>query len=661
LKVGAKVAMGAGSAVAVAALLWIASYEAPRGALDPSRGGPLVVLDRHGAPLRSVPSPGGRPGREAWTKLEDVPSMAVLTLLAGEDKRFFEHHGVDGAAVLRALYLNVAGGLNVSGGGQRYGASTLTMQLARMLHSEGQPRSLLRKVVETRAALGLERALTKSEILEQYLNRAYFGHGAYGIHSAAKTYFGKDPKALSDAEATALLVLPRGPATYDPFKHPDRLRARRRHLLSLLERDGKISADAVRAMESEPLAIAVHTPPFVAPHFVDHVLEAMPEEDRGRGGTITTTLDLRLERILEERLRRYVAEQRVHGVTEAAVVVLSGDTAEVLAMVGSRDYGENSMNLATWRRSPGSALKPFVYGVAIEEGASPATVAFDVREVVPHYRVEGFPVERGPVRIREALAGSLNFAALDVIGRAGVDDVAARLRLAGVGELPLAAKDYGERLALGATRVRLLDLAAGYRAFVYGGRVRRPSVLRADVGTAAGDETEVFDPVTAYLVMDMLSDADARRAVFGDELPVDLPYPVVAKTGTARGFSDTVSVIATRELIVAAWVGRTDGHATEGRLGMETAAPLARDALLIASRGANLSLPERPAGIVTANVCALSGMAVGDHCTHEKHELFRAGTVPTERCSWHGTDRAVHYPAILQPWSDREPRLASRL
>ncbi|MCA9603419.1 MAG: transglycosylase domain-containing protein, partial [Myxococcales bacterium] len=161
-------------AVFVAVVVAVATYEVPRAELDPTRGGPLVVVDRRGEVLRAVPSVGGRPGREAWVRLDDVPSAAVLTLLASEDHRFFEHHGVDPLGIARALWLDV------TRRGQRYGGSTITMQLAKMLHSSGERRTLGRKLVEMRAAFGLERELSKSEILEQYLNRVYFGRGAYG-------------------------------------------------------------------------------------------------------------------------------------------------------------------------------------------------------------------------------------------------------------------------------------------------------------------------------------------------------------------------------------------------------------------------------------------------------------------------------------------------
>jgi penicillin-binding protein 1C len=321
--------------------------------------------------------------------------------------------------------------------------------------------------------------------------------------------------------------------------------------------------------------------------------------------------------------------------------------------------------MATWRRYPGSALKPFVYATAIEErGMAPSTVAYDALDVSSSYRVPNGR-EHGPVSFRTALASSYNFAAVHTLERIGQARVMERLRRGGVSDLELAPSEYGSRLALGSTRVRLIDLAASYRFAVHEGVVIAPTGIReaADGGAIvfrpSRPERAVFTPQTSWLVMDMLADPEARRPMFGHELPVDLPYPVVAKTGTAEGFSDTVAVIATEELIVAAWTGRIDGGPIEGRAGMQTAAPLARAALLAASRGRDLHLPRAPSGIVRAEVCPLSGEHAGEHCPHRRLDWFRAGTVPTETCDWH-TEAGIRYPGPLEGWERRNRRLAAR-
>jgi penicillin-binding protein 1C len=630
-------------ACALGVLVVTTPYDAQK--IDPAAGGPLVVEDRNGVVLRSVPSPDGRPGREHWVPLSRIASHALLAVVASEDQRFFEHGGVDPRAVVRALWLNMQGGY--------YGASTLTMQLARMVWSPGAPRTLWNKLRETLLALRLERALSKQQILEQYLNRAYYGRGAYGIEAAAGRYFGKPAAALSAGEATLLAVLPRSPGAYDPIARLPRALRRREHVLQLLVAQGKLSAEQALQTLAEPLAPSLHPQPSLAPHFVDHVLAELARDTQGR---LRTTLDARLQALLEQRVAEHVASLAHNGVSQAGVVVLDTQRGEVLAMVGSAGYhttAEGQLNITTWRRYPGSALKPFVYGAAMEHGASPATLAYDVYDVPSRYRVRDVPPrEHGPARYREALAGSYNLAAVHVLEQVGQARVLEHLRRAGVFELPGGANDYGLRLALGDTKVRLLDLAAAYGAFVRGGLVTAPR----SIASHRGRESRVFSPEASALVLDMLADGHARTKVFGMELPTDLPYPVAVKTGTARGFADNVAVFLTSELTVAAWSGRFDGAATRGMRGMDGAAPLARVALLAASRGRMLTLPKLPSTLTRRTVCPLSGMLPGPACPARFDERFIPGTEPTGTCTFHdhhqGEMRIV-YPAELQGWAKR--------
>ncbi len=634
----------------------------PVEALRPGTGEPLVLLDRAGEVMRQVPATG-RPGRESWVPLDAVSAPAVATLLASEDQRFFDHDGVDPAAVLRSLYLNV------TAGGIRYGGSTLTMQLMRMVHSRGRPRTLHNKLKEALLAVWLENSADKREILEQYLNRADFGNGAVGIEAAAKRYFGKPAASLSAGEASYLMVLPRGPSYYNPLKHPKRVRDRQAHLLALLAGQGRITRAQARRALSEPVKPTRHALPFEAPHFTDWLLETLPDSVKSTGGRVRTTLDLRLQQALQHRTAEHVAALSKKGVAQAGAVVLDAETGDILAMVGSSGYSSGSqVNIVTRRRHPGSALKPFVYAAAIDHlGHSPATIAYDIADVPSAYRISPTAEkERGPVRYREALAGSYNLAAVHVLEQVGVPRAMSLLRRAGVGALAGSPDDYGLRLALGSTKVRLVDLAAGYRFLVKGGKVVPPrSVLavtlpsRARRRTDPPRETRVFSEAASWLIMDMLSDPAARRPMFGFELPADLPYPVVVKTGTARGFSDTVAVFATREYIVAAWTGRFDGRATHGVYGMKAAAPLARAGLLLASRGRDLTLPRRPDGVVSAVVCPLSGMRPAEACPHRKLEYFVKEHLPKESCDWHLLERGqvtVRYPDEIRDYVERHRR-----
>ena len=613
---------------------------------------PLALVDRRGEPIATLPAQGA--DRLHWTRLGDVPAIAVSAVIESEDEHFWRHRGVDGAGVARALWLDARGG--------RFGGSTLTMQLARMLISDGQARTWRAKLAESLLALRIERATDKRTILEQWLNRAYFGNGAVGFEAAAQLYFGKPARALSDGEAALLAVIPRAPTGYDPLVRLPAATARRDRVLAMLVERGVIGAATAHAAVTMPIAVWRHDPPNAAPHFVRWLVGQLPAEVRRAGGTVHTTLDLQLQRVVERRVAERVAELRPRGLEQAGVVMLDTATTEVRAMVGSASWTQSQLNVTTRRRHPGSALKPFVYATAIEHGASPASIAWDTRETRDDYFAPSSGVEHGPVRYREALASSYNFAAVAVLAQVGIARVMTVLRAAGVAELPGAPRDYGLRLALGAAKVRLIDLAAGYGFVVKGGQVGAPrgvaSVERLD-GTRWSPprlpDRRVFSAATSWLVMDMLADPEARRPGFGMELPLDVPFRVAAKTGTARGFADTWAVGATREVIAAAWAGTFDGKPTQGLVGMDAAAPLVRDALLAFADGKPLTLPPAPAGldgVEPIDVCALSGMAPGPHCPRV-HDYALHGHAPTTPCTWHDEAGHVRYPDKARGWLAR--------
>jgi penicillin-binding protein 1C len=601
---------GAGVLVLGAAALAVAVLARPYDVrrLAPEAASSLVLTDRTGEPLRTVPLPGG--GRALWVPLDRIPSALVAATLAGEDARFREHVGVDPLAVGRALVLAATHGHAVSG------ASTLTMQLARLVAPHRH--TLLGKLGEAVDALRIERACSKDMILEQYLNRAYYGRGAFGVEEAARRTFGKAAVALSDAEATLLAVLPRAPRRYDPLSAPDEALARRAHVLALMEARGWLDAPARARIEAEPLAFAgddtsgarADSAPEAA-HFTDWVLAGLPPEARARGGIVRTTLDLALQRRLVAAVRAHVTELRATAALDAGVVVLDPATGDVRAMVGSADYDARAgqTNIVTTRRHPGSALKPFIYALAMEGGATPSSLATDTLEGVPGYHPRKVMHEHGVASFRAALAGSYNIAAVGVLSRVGVPEALERMRRAGLGPLEGTAADYGLDLALGTPRVRLLDLAAAYGFLVNDGVVVAPRFL-AD--GPASTRARVYSPEASWLTMDVLSDANARRATFGAELPLDLPFRVAAKTGTSSGFADTVTVGATREAIAAAWVGAFDGTGTKGKLAMWSAAPLVRAALLAVAdlRGAPLTLPPTPARLAGQPVQVSSNVSM---------------------------------------------------
>ncbi len=612
-----------------------------------------AVIDRRGEPLRTFPLPGG--GRAIWVPLDRIAPAVLQATLAGEDRRFFEHPGVDARAVVRSVYLTGRHGRVVSG------ASTVTMQLVRLV--QPHPRTGAGKLIEMVDAIRLERALSKPEILEQYLNRVYYGNGAHGIEQAARRFFGKSAAALSAGEATLLAVLPRAPSTYDPRRSLWRALDRRAHVLELMVEAGYIDEATRARIEAEPITIARMEEPFQAPHFLDWMdggagSESMrfaqaEQVDRERGsgdarradrprpaeetvigprapsaGPVRSTLDLGLQRRLEQAVRAHAGERGL----DAGLVVIEPATGAVLAMVGSADYGSAQVNITSTLRYPGSTLKPFIYALAFESGDHPASLAHDSLGAIPGYAPGRKMREHGLARYREALAGSYNLAAVDVLDRVGVPALLERLRRAGVGPLAGSAPEYGLDLALGDARVRLVDLAAAYGFLVNGGWMARPR-SRADQPVT---RVTLFSPEASYLVMDMLADPQARRASFGADLPLDLPFKVAAKTGTSSGFSDTLAIAATREAIVAAWAGAFDGSGTRGRLAMWSAAPLVRAALLAVRdlHGSPLTLPAPPPGIISHAICTITGALPGPGCP-TKQEHFLLDHAPAHVCPGH--------------------------
>jgi penicillin-binding protein 1C len=346
---------------------------------------------------------------------------------------------------------------------------------------------------------------------------------------------------------------------------------------------------------------------MLARHFVELAARELPERERTRGGVLHTTLDRALQEKLEVLVRQHVDKLEARGVEEAAVLVLDTHTAEVRALVGSYAFERSQINAITRRRQLGSLLKPFVYGLALEAGASPDSLAADIGDVPSAYRARDWVGrEAGPLSYREALAGSYNLAAIHVLERVGVGALHQLLRRAGVAELSSAPERYGLPLALGSARVRLLDVAAGYGFMVRSGSVRRATAsayLERPDGSVWRQErprdVALFSARTSAQIAAMLADPAARHRRFGRGLPIDAidSVPALAlKTGTASGMSDLSAILVSSEYTVAAWSGRFDGRPTHGLSGMWGALPLAQRALSSALSGRAPTLAVAGAG-----------------------------------------------------------------
>jgi len=648
----ALVALLGGWAV-LACAWWIAvrAGDFPRDLLDKPTATSLEVLDANGAILRHEATSAGL--RDSWMSLAQISPYLIAATLASEDNDFHDHAGVDWMAMARAAWLNLRGG------GVEFGGSTITMQLVRL--TAGTPRSLSGKLRQMVLAARLERALSKQEILEQYLNRVYYGNGAWGAEQAARIYFDKHAANLSVGEAAMLAVIPRGPTAYDPLRERRRALDRRAHILGLMQDHGYLSAEDRALAERIPIDLSRTPIAFRAPHFVELVKERLPPAFR-RGAAVRTTLDSALQQHLEVALGNHVRRLSARNVGQSAIVVLRNSDGAILALVGSKNYAEHAFNGVTARLRPGSALKPFVYGAALEAGDTPATVAEDVVLFEDAHQAYTKDVRsHGFARYRESLAGSYNLSAVHTLQRVGVGTVLRKLRAAGLTTLDRPDGEYGWGLAIGEAETRLLDLTAAFTTFGRGGRPIAPRAI--DLARSADGETwseplverdRVFSEEIAYLVYDILRDPDARKPMFGDRVPLNLPFPIALKTGTTKAYTDLWAIGTTREYTVGVWAGNFDGSPTHRVMSTEGATPLVRAAYTaIAARYGEPTAPPRPEALVSAEVCPVSGKRPGPYCEHHKRELFIAGHVPEATCDWHqlvcGVPSVV-YPEALRGW-----------
>jgi penicillin-binding protein 1C len=595
------------------------------------------VLDRNGALLREVRADDGC--RARYVRLDEVGERTQRAMLAAEDARFFWHPGVDPVAIVRALGQAVWHRRIVSG------ASTLTQQLARTVVP--RPRTAWGKFREMALAIRIEWSLSKREILEQYLNRVAFGPGLRGIEAASRFYFDKPTRDLSLAEAALLTGIPRGPTLYDPTKGTQRIERRRNRILERLLSNGQGTKDEIARAEGEPIVIARGTGGLGAPHFVRALLRGSlgPESwAQGTSSEIATTLDAHLQREAEVLAQTTVRSLARRHATAASVIVIDNPTGDILAYVGSPDIadvdnlGENDGVLAL--RQPGSALKPFVYELALEKLAfTAATVLPDVDLHLEHDGVDYHPQNydgryHGPVRLREALANSYNVPAVYTASLLGAGQVLERLHAVGFRSLDRDASFYGPAIALGDGEVRLLDLANAYATLARGG-IALPTRATRDAAPLHGER--VLSAAESRVISETLSDPHARIASFGTESPLDLPFAVSVKTGTSKGYRDNWTVGYTPELTVAVWVGNFDGSAMHGVSGVSGAGPLFRDVMVAAHRMHPQAIEASTLDLETVEICPLSGQLAGPSCPHRQQESFVPGTLPHASCRMHET------------------------
>jgi penicillin-binding protein 1C len=614
-----------------------------------------LMLDRHGEQLGEVPAGDGQLGY--WPLPEELPEKVVVATLETEDRTFFEHGGVAWSSVARAVLQNVRHVKVLSG------ASTIPMQVARMQRPASRtPLAKLREAVEGTELISEH---GHDAVLRQYLQIAPYGNRAHGVVRAARLYFDKPVEDVSWLQAAFLAALPQQPGRMNPYEQAGRTRAlkRARRILESLHDRGIITDDDLRIALSSDLGLV--KPKTRPPEAMHAVLEWARHLKKDAPLITHTTIDLGIQRQAARAVKHGVQGLQYAGASNGAALVVDLPTGDILAWVGSKDYfdadDKGAVDFLRARRSPGSTLKPFIYGLALERGNyTPATLLPDTPWELPQENGASYIPENithnffGPMLLREALGNSRNIPALRVLADIGVDRAVELFIKGGVQNVSRAPDAYGLPLAVGALNVTPVELAVLYTAVANRGvtlplrhfqsETQPPFTLSGAAGGVEGSApqpgTRLFREDVAMALAHILSDREARRPGFPAGGPLDFDYAVAAKTGTSQGYRDAWSVFFSDRLLVVTWVGNHDWRRMNKLTGGAASAPISKrimdDAMLVrAPHKAWASNFPDPTGWTPVEVCPLSGKLPGPGCTHRKTELFPPGQAPTEECPFH--------------------------
>ena len=571
----------------------------------------FIAKDREG---RLLGAKVAADGQWRFPPARSVPNRFVTALLHYEDKRFFNHVGIDPLALLRAAYLNVKHQRVHSGG------STLSMQVIRM--SRQRPdRSIPEKLIEMMLAVRLEIAYSKNEILSLYAAQAPFGGNVVGLEAAAWRYFGRDAGELTWAEACTLAVLPNNPAMVHPGRDRAALLEKRNGLLVRLHARGVLNTIELDMARREPLPLAPAPLPRTAPHLLDTLIHAYDVP----GATFDTTLDLALQQQVREIVARHGDELEKLDIRNAAALVIDNDSFDVLAYVGNSDYGDHNgyaVDLVPRPRSTGSVLKPLLYATMLQEGElTPATLVPDVPLHFAGYMPENFDrVYRGAVPARYALAQSLNVPAVYMLARRGVTPFYDFLRHLGMTTLHRAPNEYGLSLILGGAEGTLWELTSLYANLAYlakADRVRgevsyRQARVLARQGTATQARSDLGSGA-AWLTLQALVDV-ARPGNDAFWRRFSSSQKIAWKTGTSFGQRDGWALGSTSRYTVGVWTGNANGEGRPGLTGVNTAAPIMFEIFQRLPHSGWFARPEHQ--LTTLSVCREDGYLANADCPH---------------------------------------------
>jgi penicillin-binding protein 1C len=569
---------------------------------------PIEFTDRQGLPLGTLLTRDRQ--HTAAVPLDRVSPRFIQAIIAAEDKRFYQHGALDLPAIARAIKDNIQQRKVVSG------ASTITMQLARLLQPNNS--RFNGKIAEIWQSWRLVAGMNRDEILAAYINHLPMGGNIYGVEAASRIYFAIPARDLNLAQASILAALPNNPTYFNPYTHWERLKQRQKYVLQRMVEDNYITSEQSDRAFAEQVSFQSRQPGIIAaPHFLFWLANRLPNQN-----SVQTTIDRPLQELVEGQVKQVVRSLASNNVHHAAALVIDNHTGEVLAYAGSPDYfdaanlGSNDGVQAL--RQPGSTLKPFLYQLGLEEKIiRPQTILADVPT---YYAIPGAKLYNptdynekflGPVRVRIALANSLNVPAVRVLEKVGVPNFLNRLRELGFVSLTQDAEHYGLGLALGSGEVSLWELTRAYATLANRGK---PITLVTTLDRSLSSNSEPQTPnsktsANAWtLITDMLSDRHARAIGFGVNSVLDLPFPAAVKTGTSSNFRDTWTVGFTTDYTVATWVGNFNGDPMRQVSGVTGAAPLWNRIMLHLHSSSEPTGFPPPTDMVQKPICALSGL-----------------------------------------------------
>jgi penicillin-binding protein 1C len=636
------------------------------------------ILDRDGNVLYEILDPNA--GRRTYTPLAKISPYMLAATIATEDKDFYNHPGFNLFAIARAMVQNYTSGEIESG------ASTITQQLARSLfftQEERYEQTLKRKTREIVLAAEITRRYSKDEILELYLNENNYGNMTYGVEAAAETYFNTTADKLTLAQSAFLAGIPQAPAVYEINTNREATLGRNKQVLLLMMNTSKEdnciyvsnSEQKVCVSESDVLTSVkeIEEYPFkpvnfemTFPHWVNYIraeLEQMydPQTIYRSGFTVYTTIDPELQKEAQQVVTDQVAQLADNNASDGALVAIRPSTGEILAMVGSADFNNETIsgqvNMAVSPRQPGSSIKPLTYVAAFEKGWTPATLIWDVpSEFPPSGRADDTrdpykPVNydgnfHGPVTVRTALSNSFNVPAVKALNFVGIYDDPATPEKEGLiefakrmGITSLTSDQYGLSLTLGGGEVSVLQMTGAFSIFANGGN-KVPPVSITKIVNASGETVyEYKQPKTdqvvraehAYLISSILSDQDARVPMFGENPVINLPFTAAVKTGTTNDFRDNWTVGYTPDLAVGVWVGNADNTPMQNTTGLTGAAPIWAEVMKYGIDRYTNNDPtpfNKPDTIVRKVICAVSGTEPSEWCPDTRKEYFAPDQLP---------------------------------